>query len=378
MNLLKIRNIIVLILTGIMIVNTTGCWDQKIYEESGFALQVGFEIADEDKLLMSFTIPVLDERATEKTELIYGTANLLREFREEARKTSSKYIEGGKIQQILISDSLAQKGIYSLLEILEREPADPTIAHVVVVEGSAKDLLEESQKFGDKPPLPSIYLHQLIRSNIKSSNIPETKIFRFTTDYFSPGIDPITPIIRIERKKGKGIEVIGSALFLDDKMVGKIDTQQTALLLAMMGKMKKYVFISKNALDPKDENNKNGCAVSIKTVKRSLKARLIDDKPTIDISLNFKVILSEYKWFNKYDETVQKSIEDELAMEIKEKCEHILQYTQEVGSDPLGIGDIMRSKYDNYWEKVKWEKEYKNVTFNVKVKVDMSNYGLIR
>ncbi|WP_244638201.1 Ger(x)C family spore germination protein [Clostridium fungisolvens] len=375
---MKIRNMICLILIVIMLLNTTGCWDQKIYEESGFALQVGFEIADEDELLMCFTIPVLDERATEKTELIYGTANLLREFREEARKTSSKYIEGGKIQQVLISDSLAERGVHSLLEILEREPTDPTIAHVVVVEGSPKDLFEQAQTFGDKPPLPSIYLHQLIRSNIKSSNIPETRIFRFTTDYFAPGIDPITPIIKIERKKGKGIAIIGSALFLDDKMVGKIDTEQTALLLAMMGKAKKSVFISKNALNPKGENNKSGCAVNIKTVKRSLKARLIDDKPTIDISLNFKVILSEYKWLNKYDETAQKSIEDELAREIKEKCENTLQYTQEVGSDPLGIGDIIRSKYNNYWEKVKWEKEYKDVTFNVNVKVDINNYGLIR
>jgi spore germination protein len=377
-NLLKLRNIISLILILIILLNTTGCWDQKIYEESGFALQVGFEIDDEDKLLMSFTIPVLDEKATEKTELIYSNANMLREFREKARKTSAKTIEGGKIQQVLISESLAKKGIHSLIEILEREPTNPTIAYVLVVEGSPKDLLKRAQTFGDKPPLPSIYLHQLIESNVRSSYIPETRIFRFTTVYFAPGIDPVTPTLKFNNENGKGLEVTGSALFLGDKMVGKINTEQTCLLLAMMGRMNKSVFVSKNLLNPKNENFKTGCAVSIKKSKRSVKVKLINSRPTVDIDLNFKVILAEYKWNRDYNEDMQKYIEDTLAMEIKDKCEHILEYTQEVGSDPLGIGDIIRSKYNDYWDKIRWEDQYKNVTFNVKVKVDISNYGIIR
>lgn len=367
-----------LILTVTMSASLVGCWDKKIYEETGFALQVGFETSNSGKILMSFTIPVLDPNAKEQTELIYNEANLLREFREMASRISPKIVEGGKIQQMLISDDLARKGVHSLLEVIEREATDPPIAYVLIVEGSTKTLLEATQNFGDKPALPSFYIHQLIESNIKTSYIPETRVFQFSSNYFSPGIDPIAPMIKLQYDKGKGIEVTGSALFAGDKMVGKIDTKQTSLLLAMMGKMKKMILVSKMQQGAEEENGKGGCAVTFSKVRRKLSVNIIDDKPSVDISLAFKATIDEFKWNKTYDENFQNKIEEILSAEIKKDCEQVLKYSQEAGSDPLGIGDIVRAKHDYYWEKVNWDSDYKNVNFNIKVKVNITNHGIIK
>lgn len=362
----------------IIMISFVGCWDQKIYEDSGFALQIGYESSSAGKILMSFTVPVVDPQAKEPVELVYSNANLLREFREDAKKISSKLIEGGKIQQILISDSLAYKGINNLLEVIEREPTDPSTPYVVIVEGSPKTMIETAKNFVDKPPRPAFYIHQLLENNIKSSYIPETRIFQFSNAYFSPGIDPIAPMIKLQFDKGKGIEVTGSALFAGDKMVGKIDTKQTPLLLAMMGKMEKSTFVSKMVVETNSQNEKSGCAVGLNGVKRKISVNIIDNIPVVDISLNFKVNISEFQWNKIYDENVQNSIEDILSSEIKQNCEKVLKYTQEVGSDPIGIGDIVRAKHNSYWEKVDWNNTYKNVIFNIKVNVNISNHGSIR
>jgi spore germination protein len=359
-------------------INSTGCWDQKIYENSGFVLQVSFETSKQGKLLMSFITPVVDPNAKDFTEFFYDKANLVREFREKARRVSDKLLEGGKIQQVLISDSLAQKGINNLLEVVEREPTDPPIASVVIVEGSPIKLMEAAKQFTDKPPRPAFYVLKLIRNNIESGYIPETRIYQFSTAYFAPGIDPIAPMIKLRTYDGKGIEVTGSALFKGDKMAGKIDTQKTSLLLAMMGKLKKTTYISNKIPETPSENGKEGCAVGITKVKRKLSVKMLDHLPVANISLVFNGVISEVNWNILQDESTQKSIEDKLSSEIKENCEEILKYTQQVGSDPLGIGDIVRAKYNNDWENADWDTAYSDVIFHVTVKVNISNHGAIR
>jgi len=359
-------------------ISCVGCWDQRIYENTGFVLQIGFENSEPGKILMSFITPVVDPTANEPSELIYSDANLVREFREKARRTSDRLVEGGKIQQVVISDSLAYRGINNLLEIIEREPTNPPVAYVIIAEGSVVKMNEVAKKLADKPSRPAFYIKRLIENNIQSSYIPETRIFQFSTDYFSPGIDPIVPIIKLQFDKGRGIEIAGTALFAGDKMVGKINTEQTPLLLAMMGEMRKTTFISQAIVGKKSENEKSGCAFTLNKVDKKLSVNVIDNTPVVNISLNFIGSLGEFEWNDKYDENIQNSIEDIVAREIKEKCENILKYTQEVGSDPIGIGDIVRAKYNPYWENVNWESAYKDVIFNVKVNFKINNHGIIR
>jgi spore germination protein len=374
----KLKRILILILCIVLMVSSAGCWDQKIYENSGFVLQVGFDSNGPDKILMSFLTPVVDPIAKEPSELIYAKENLVRKFREDARKTSDKLIEGAKIQQVLISDSLAKEGINNLLEVIEREPTDPPITYIVVVEGNVLEMEKAAKQFADKPPRPAFYINDLIKNNIKFSYIPESRVFQFSTKYFSPGIDPIVPMMKLQADKGRGIEVTGTALFSGDKMVGKIDTIQTPMLLAMMGNMKSTTFISKKIAETNSENKKSGCAVTFNKAKRKLSVKIINNTPVVDISLAFSGSIGEFQWNHNYDEELQSSLEKKLSSEIKQICEDILKYTQEVGSDPIGIGDIVRANYDSYWQKVKWEDTYKDVIFNVKVNVNILNHGAIR
>lgn len=358
-----------------MTINLTGCWDQKVYEKSGFVLQVGLETYNAKDMLISFTLPVVDMTAKERTELIYSNGDMVREVREKARKTSAKVVEGGEIQQFLIEDSLASKGINNLFEVIERDSTDPPTTFVLITEGSPKEMFQALQGYGDKPD-PAFYIHDLIRSNIKSSYVPETRMFQFSTQYFSPGIDSVAPIIKLQTDKGKGVEVTGTALFSGDKLVGKINTKETPLLLAMMGKMKGTTFISKRLPEVGPENNKKGCAISINKVKRRISVDILDNKPIVNMSLNLYATFSEFKWNEMYDSDFEQYFGEVISGEIKGICEKVLKYTQEVGSDPIGIGDIIRAKYDNYWVKVNWEDAYKSVVF--KVNVNIINHGVIR
>ncbi|MDP4147443.1 MAG: Ger(x)C family spore germination protein, partial [Bacillota bacterium] len=111
----------VFVLWLVFIFFLTGCWDQRIYERTGFIIELGIETGRDKKLLVTYSVPVIGLGKSNLVELDDEETNLLREGREEARKVSPKLLEGGKIQQILVSNELAAKGIHNVMEIFTRD-----------------------------------------------------------------------------------------------------------------------------------------------------------------------------------------------------------------------------------------------------------------
>lgn len=366
--------LLILIIASSLILS--GCWDQSIYEQIGFILEVGIEKSEnEDEYLVTYTSPVFGTTEENMVEAISTTSGILRGARENARKMSSRPLEGGKIQQIVFSEELARKGIHNILEVFERDPTNPALAWVVVSESSPRELFEKALKFKDKPRV-AIYINQLLEGEEKSSYIPNTKVYDFDINYFIPGLDPITPIIKLTPND---IQIVGTALFHDDRMVGKIDTQSTALLLAIKGMMKSTEYISLVPKNIKEINSpKNHMAVIIKTAKRKISVRIDKGKPVVDITLDFKTNIDEYEWDDVANEVEIKQLEEYLAQNIEAQCMELLQYTQEVGSDPIGIGDMVRAWHNKYWESVDWREVYGDIAFNVKARVKIQQYGTIK
>jgi len=368
------KKIISLILLVMFSTTSAGCWDQKIYEKIGFDLQVGIEPTSDGALLITRSMPVIGKGALSDMDIIKIKGGLLRETRDKARLRSPKSAEGGKVQQILISRSLAEKGIHELLEVFEREFINPVLAYVVIVDGSPYELIETSHKFIDKP-IPPFYINELLRNGIKGGAVPECRIFNYDINYFDPGIDPMLPIIKISGD-GKEIEIAGSALFSQDKMVGKVTTAETSLLRLMSNRLKKgsTVFY----LEGDGEKIKKGAAVSYQLKSHQLKVSTDNNKPVVTIKFSLNCILEEYKWGSIENPEEKERYEKLFSKELKDRCNKVLKYTQEVNSDPLGIGDIVRAKENSYWKSVDWSKAYKDVQFNIEPTIRIVRSGVIK
>ncbi|MBA2132682.1 Ger(x)C family spore germination protein [Capillibacterium thermochitinicola] len=351
----------------------SGCWDQKLVEQTGFTLQLGVELSPENKLLLTSCYPAIDAKEKNRDEIITAEAYLLREARNKREATASKVIDGGKIQQLLFSKELATLGIQEIMEILERDPLNPPLSYVVIVDGSPKELLEKAQTFPNKPRV-SLYIHQLLVNNINSAYTPETKTYDFFIRYFAPGLDPITPLIRLDTD---GIRVLGSALFAGDKLVGTIDTQQTAFLLAMMGQFKKTELFFAPVAPQQAESIKKGLSLTNVQSRRKIRVTIENDRPVVDLALAFTASLVEYRRDGLDQPPAQEQIEEGLARQIKKACLEIIRYTQEIGSDPIGIGDLVRAKYPDYWQQVDWRTAYREAVVNLSVKMDLLQYGAI-
>lgn len=376
--IIRIKKILTVFMIVVFSSTFIGCWDQRIYEKVGFILVLGMESSKNPnkKLLVTYTNPAIGLGKRNQMELNSQEADLLRQARETARIKASRPLEAGKIQAILISEELAEKGgIHDVLSIFSRDPLNPALASLVVVDGSPNELCKKAMSFPDKPRL-GIYLNQLLEGGLKDSKIPEARIYSFDTEYYAEGLDTIMPMIKLE---DDSVKLIGSALFSRDKMVGSINIKQNILMNAMRKKIKtstEYICKAANIEDA-HSNIKNGIAFGIKDSKRKISVDIENGKPVVNIRLKFTGSIDEYIWDSLDKEEKYRKIENEIANELKDECLNIVKYTQEVGSDPLGIGDIVRAKHNDYWKKVKWKEAYKAAQINVEVKAKILHHGLI-
>ncbi|MDP4145912.1 MAG: Ger(x)C family spore germination protein [Bacillota bacterium] len=364
-----------LILIIIFVLTLTGCWDQRIYERTGFILEFGAETGKDKKLLITYSLPVVGTERKNQVEIDTVEGNVLRESREEARTTSSKLLEGGKVQQVLFSDELAEKGIHNVEELLFRDPMAPAMSFVTVVDGSPRTLIEKASTFSDKP-IPALYINQLITNNINHGYSMDSSITYFEICYYTEGLDPITPLIKLE---DKDIKVLGSALFSGDKMVGTISTKQTSQLIALMNKLPKteYIFPSPTNVE-KQTSQKDGMAVTIKEEKSKIDVAMTGKQAEVNISLSLKVDLDEYQWDDTDNVDVQKKLEAFMSKQLNQDILSTISYTQSVGSDPLGVGDMLRAKYFSHFKDSDLKRLYENAKVTVNTKVTIDKFGITR
>ncbi|MBU3114355.1 Ger(x)C family spore germination protein [Clostridium lacusfryxellense] len=357
-----------------------GCWDQVLVEKTGFMTIVGIETAAQGNLKLTYAMPVVDsDVTTAKGEIFDTEANLTRIARDNVNRRSGKNMLAGKIQIVLFSQELAGQGrIFDINSIFERDPSDAILAWVVVVEGSPRSLMHQAEEnFTDKPR-PSIYINALLERSVSTASTNETRIFSYDLISMAPGIDNIVPLIKINEKS---IEVKGSALFSNKKMVGTINAQDNGLLMSMMKtlKHKKYTY---NASIPTEtgENNseKQSSAIQLNQNSKKVKISIQKNKPVVDIYLDFSGYADEYKWDNLNDEKEIKKLNEHVQQQLQQDCQKLIGYMQKIGSDPIGIGDMIRGKNNSYFKSVDWHTAYKESTIKAHVKFNLVEYGDIQ
>ena len=370
----RVRRIVLLIISIFSTMFLSGCWDMKTFEDTGFILQLGLELDDNGDLLYSVTMPVVEEEIDEKVEILYTTADLLREGRDKLRNTSGKRIEGGKTQQIHFSRELAEKGLGEILDVYMRSSENPLLANITVVEGSPLEMYQISLNYEDKTRV-AFYVTNLIDDARKRTSTSETRVYDYMIMQKSKTIDPTAVHIRYDKE---GIEITGTALFNGDKMVGSLDSVQSGLLHALMGNRINFSYFYRETDQHTFQTGKSGIALGLKNVKRKIKFDLSGDIPKISIDLKITSSLSEYDTMHQLDDPKsKKQIEEKVAESIKKDCEEILAYLQKIGSDPIGFAEIARSKYNSFYKSVEWKKIYPDIEFSVDVKLSIVTQGAI-
>lgn len=379
----KIFNIVLLIALSLLF---SGCWNRR--ELSNISIVEGIGIDKTADGQVSLTVQVLKpdamkgksgESSNEKAFVTFTSTGktFLEAFRNATIESDRKlFVYQTKI--IVISEEAAKMGIAPLLDLFNRDQEDRRTWFIFIAHGKAQDILAVEHP---QEKIPAKSIENLAKATASTSQIPKVTVHDVLKTISGKTSAPFIPGIKIiEEKKDeklkKKLQLDGTAIFKEDKLIGWLDKKETRGLLWILGEVKSGVLVVNS---PKAEDK----YVSLEIIRASskIKATSIDDKYVMNVKVTETGNLAE-QFSEVYLTTPEtfKQLEDKQIAIIHEEINAAIYKAQkELGVDIFKFGEAVHREYPQEWKELKtrWDEEFTKLDINVDVDAKLRNVGMI-
>jgi len=354
---------------------TSACARAYILEDLGMILGVGFDLADDGKLLQTVVMPSLSQGKGPSVIAITSKGDLVKEARENISMSSDRQVVSGQMRTAIFSEKLARHGIWSTLDTLLRDVNITKSLFLCISDGDTREILKR-----DYPTRPSSgrYLYELFKKEARNYTVPRTTIQKFDRDFHEIGTDPYVPYIRLQ---GELIAASGTALFRDDKFVGSISPEETKMMLLLRGTGEGGDI--KQSLSERTESRIGQPAQMMLTFVRTKHDLQIDQKqgkPLLTYTVEVEGQVIEYTGLAPLSADTLPSISKQLEKGLESRMRDLIDHLQhKYKVDPLGIGTHLRATGRfGKWDRAKWRKLYEEAEIKVNFHMRIVRTGLTR
>jgi spore germination protein len=349
----------------------TGCGTSNIIEDLGIIQSVAFDLSDskDNPIKTTVLFPTVSKEGKFDTQTLTVSGKSTHDAYIKLQNLTNLNLVGGQ-STILFGEELAKKGLMNVVGSFTRDPQVGTRVKFAIVEGKGEMLLKSKRT---SIPDNAAYLYTFMEKIPNQNKILNTNKYRFLRDYYDDGIDPVLPIFSNEEEN---IELKGLGAFKGDQYVTRLTLSETHILNFLSGDIKNgNLMIS---LDNKESGKNvqlyltNIHSDNVKKVNTS-KRKIM----SVEFIMNLKGTVLEYTGtMDLSKENYQKQLEKQVEKHLITHSKKLLNKLQKYQTDPIGIGTVVRNhiSYER-WNKLKREKIYSNLDFNVKVNVDLINTG---
>ena len=248
---------------------------------------------------------------------------------------------------------------------------------MAVVEGEARSLLEY-----EYPSIDEIgqHIYKLLDQNIESEQVVSSTLHEVAYDYYSVGRDIALPIIK---RDDELVDISGIALFIKDKMVGKLPVDDSFYVKLSRDDYHNGTFEMKingdELLSSLLKESHSEISLVFDPIKTKKNVKLVDSKtPEFDLHLSIEARILEIKQdINVGDAKGAEEIEKAISKKLESEISRVIAYCQKIGSDVFGYGEYYRSsvRHSNLTAE-KWREIYKDMKVNVEVDFTMIRSGV--
>ena len=400
MNIKKYLLIFILILSSFLL---TGCNNAEGVETKAYVIAMGIDKGTVKELKLSLQIATLSgsnsssgessgasKSSSEASTVISVECNTVDSGINLINSYISKKINLSHCKVIIFSEELANEGlsnvIYDLISNIEIRPQ----CHVLISKCNSKDFLEQVSPIFESNPanyyerifssaeytgyVANVYLYDLYNSILSTTSQAIAILSGINTDSTHPQNNNSSNILDgnykadetpIESKNR--IEIIGTAVFNDDKLVGELDNIETMCHLIISNDLDSGTITIPNPF--KADSN---LSVFINTNKDTThKVSLVNGYPYIEcnvnvvcdvLSMDTTIDLNDIQTINFLNSYVSTYLENALSS-------YLYKTSREFRADIDDFGRYAIVKYStwNDWLDSDWLNNYQNAFFKVKV-----------
>ena len=275
-------------------------------------------------------------------------------------------------QIAIIGKSIAEGDIFSIIDMITRD-ADPRMSIYLVVskEDTAEEIMQ-SKMPGYEIVSNGIY-DALENSSGTSAYIP-MQVYQVNTDLLADGISLVLPTVFLGDNNGeKTVNVAGSAVFKEEKLIGYLDADET-----------KYLTFAKDMIEGglitmTDPENGHTITLEIFNNSTDIIPEMTDQGIKIKIKTNTEVSLAELDYYLK--NSTKENLDRIAALgedTIKENLLAVVKKVQQdFGTDSFGFGAKVKKKTPEIWKLLEddWDSYFANLQVEVECKVTIKNTG---
>ncbi|HHU63597.1 MAG TPA: Ger(x)C family spore germination protein [Clostridiales bacterium] len=351
----------------------TGCWDRHELDELLIPYVIGIDICEDNPKLVSVAIssPSIDE--TEKpfiTMIDQGIS--IQDALYNLQTKLYRRMGLGHVQVILIGEETAKEGISVFLDTFTRNADVRGCLKVAVVKGRASDFINNADV--KQHPYLGIFLSGILEGMKRDNISVDMTLAEFYRYLLADGREPILPYLNLSPDKQQ-IIARQTAVFLDDRMVGILNRNQSMALMILKGNMG-------NQRIAVEFPRKSPGGFHYATVLEESRHR-VKVMPQINGDIvNFKVdvdMTMEIIEHTPSEATVIPPRLDELEhaieKEYKERMENVISKLQGYKTDAAGFGEYVRVKYPHFFNKEKWQEDFSKAKFDISVNINIIRPG---
>ena len=371
------KKIVLIIITLFILLISSGCYNYKEINNMAIVSSIGIDKDNKnDKYIVSAQI--MNSKESENSEdsqiTVYTKeGDTVHEALRNITLKSPRKLYGNHLSKIVLSEEVAKEGIDNILDTFNRvtEVRNEFII-TIVKEDKASDVLKV---LTTTESIPAEYVKLSLKIADETSGLTyATKLDEFISLYLKKGIDPVVPVLKIDKKEKKGTTINNitttnpiSKIVIEDLAVtnkGKLETYLKNEEVIGYNFLRNQ--IQKMIIPVKCDDENNYASISILKNKTKSSAEKKDNKYIINFNINSEAIITEYNCRKDLtDEKVIKELEKDTEKKIKRYIKKSLNKQKETKGKFLGLERIIYLDYP----------KYKNEDYSVKYNV---NVNLVR
>ncbi|UVI28775.1 Ger(x)C family spore germination protein [Paenibacillus spongiae] len=339
----------------------TGCIVKtEVIEDIYIALAVAVDFDDSDHrnaggsgsgraIQVAVSVPEYKANRSVDNVIYKGKGNNLKDAQNKINYKSDQYLSIRKLGAFIMSEDVLRSGIKEYVEALSQDPMLSGRLILAMTEGKAADVLKSEYHPTNQPI--GRYICSVVENNIHTFGLPLMNLHQFVYEWKGAGMDPVMPIIN---KSEHMAEIAGIALMKDAAYVGKLSTDE----MIAYSWMKKNTSSSYNIWLPEQK-------LSIQNLKTRVRYQYKREDNRIHIRIHLDGDVADSAQ-GKFSETEIDQLSASVNRQLEKRCEALIDKLQRLNTDPLGIGNFVRSRSRD-WNEESWKRIYPKLNMHVVV-----------
>lgn len=383
-----IRHFFFIAAVTLILLFTSGCWNNRDITDLAIAVGVGLDKTEEGKIQL--TIQIVNPHSAPSSQQEGGNPlesgiqiTVLGDTVFDAARNiitkSNKKLYFSHIQVIVIGETLARDSIGEIIDFFERDHETRRKVDVVIAKGAtAKEILNTKSQLES---LTSVHLSESLKNAKALGKSQVITLFDILQQVQAPGKDIVIGNIGFSgsstEKTLEHMEMQGSSIFKKGQLVGFLSPEETRGYLFGSNQIKSTILVLPNPLE-------KGKQLSIEVIGSTGKthARVEDGKPLLTIQVEAVGNIGEV--VGNSDVTtfeMGQLLENLAAKHIQKEIEQVLDIIQKkYQSDIFGFQTVIYQKQYGEWLEITplWEELYKEASVSVDVSFRLKGFGLIQ